>query len=77
VLDKKIPPVNNISISDPFLKRLQTLIADAPNVQLWYDQELPPKLGELHKDTSQALFGLSLTPEAAAQQMEAAAKAGS
>lgn len=77
VLDKKIPPVNNISISDPFLKRLQTLIADAPNVQLWYDQELPPKLGELHKDTSQALFGLSLTPEAAAQQMEAAAKVGS
>lgn len=76
VADKKIPPVKNISLTDPFLKRLQELIAGAPNVQLWYDQELPPKLGELHKDTSQALFGLSVTPEAAAQQMEAAAKAG-
>jgi len=75
--DKKIPPVKNIAVSDPFLKRLQALIVDAPNVQLWYDQELPPKLGELHKDTSQALFGLSLTPQAAAEQMEAAAKAGS
>ncbi|MGA7816797.1 extracellular solute-binding protein [Caballeronia sp.] len=77
VLDKKIPPVKNITITDPFLKRLQALITEAPNVQLWYDQELPPKLGELHKDTSQELFGLSLTPEAAAQQMEVAAKAGS
>jgi raffinose/stachyose/melibiose transport system substrate-binding protein len=77
VLDKKIPPVKNITITDPFLKRLQALITEAPNVQLWYDQELPPKLGELHKDTSQELFGLSVTPEAAAQQMEVAAKAGS
>jgi raffinose/stachyose/melibiose transport system substrate-binding protein len=77
VLDKKIPPVKNITITDPFLKRLQVFITQAPNVQLWYDQELPPKLGELHKDTSQELFGLSLTPEAAAQQMEVAAKAGS
>jgi raffinose/stachyose/melibiose transport system substrate-binding protein len=77
VLDKKIPPVKNITITDPFLKRLQVLITQAPNVQLWYDQELPPKLGELHKDTSQELFGLSLTPEAAAQQMEVAAKVGS
>jgi raffinose/stachyose/melibiose transport system substrate-binding protein len=77
VADKKIPPVKNIALTDPFLKRLQSLIVDAPNVQLWYDQELPPKLGELHKDTSQALFGLSVTPQAAAQQMEDAAKAGS
>jgi raffinose/stachyose/melibiose transport system substrate-binding protein len=74
--DHKIPPVKNVQIDDPFLKRLQALIVDAPNVQLWYDQALPPALGELHKDTTQSLFGLSLTPEAAAQQMEAAAKAG-
>lgn len=75
VADARIPPVKNIAVTDPFLKRLQELVAQAPNVQLWYDQELPPKLGELHKDTSQALFGLSLSPEAAAQQMEAGAKA--
>jgi raffinose/stachyose/melibiose transport system substrate-binding protein len=75
--DRKIPPVKDAQIDDPVLKRLQTLIVNAPNVQLWYDQELPPRLGELHKDTTQQLFGLSLTPEAAAQQMEAAAKAGS
>jgi raffinose/stachyose/melibiose transport system substrate-binding protein len=74
--DARIPPIKNAQVTDPYLKQLQELVAHASNVQLWYDQELPPKLGELHKDTSQALFGLSLTPEGAAQQMEAAAKAG-
>jgi raffinose/stachyose/melibiose transport system substrate-binding protein len=73
--DARIPPVKDVPVKDPFLQRLQALALQAPSVQLWYDQELPPKLGELHKDTTQALFGMSLTPEAAAQQMEAAAKA--
>lgn len=71
--DARIPPVRDMPVGDPFLKRLQGLILEAPNVQLWYDQELPPKLGELHKDQVQELLGLSITPEAAAQQMEAAA----
>lgn len=31
-------------------------------------------MGELHKDTSQALFGLSKTPEQVAEEFEAAAK---
>jgi raffinose/stachyose/melibiose transport system substrate-binding protein len=51
------------------------LVANASNVQLWYDQELSPNLAQVHLNTVQALFGLSLTPEAAAQQMEDAAKA--
>ncbi|HTH59366.1 MAG TPA: extracellular solute-binding protein [Paraburkholderia sp.] len=74
--DHKLPPVNNVKIDDPITQRLQKMLADAPSVQLWYDQALPPALGEMHKDTTQALFGLSLTPEAAAQQMQAAAKKG-
>lgn len=74
--DHKVPPVNKVKIDDPFLQRLQTQLAAAPSVQLWYDQALPPALGELHKDTVQQLFGLSLTPEAAAEQMEAASKKG-
>ncbi|TDN57971.1 extracellular solute-binding protein [Paraburkholderia sp. BL10I2N1] len=77
VSDHKVPPVNKVKIDDPFLQRLQTMLAAAPSVQLWYDQVLPPALGELHKDTTQQLFGLSVTPEAAAQQMEAAFKKGS
>ena len=73
--DKRIMPVKGLKTDDPFLKRVIDMVGEATNVQLWYDQELPPKLAEVHKDTVQALFGLSITPEEAAQQMEAAAKA--
>lgn len=72
--DKRIPPVKGLKIDDPNLQRVLKLVADAPTVQLWYDQELPPQLGELHKDTVQALFGLSMTPEEAAKKMETLAE---
>ena len=75
IADSRIMPLKNVKTDDPFLSAVYDLVAKAPSVQLWYDQELPPKLGEIHKDTSQALFGLSTTPEQVAQDMEAAAKA--
>lgn len=71
--DNRVVPIKGLQLTDPTLQRVMNLIADAPSVQLWYDQELPPQLGELHKDTVQALFGLSMTPEEAAQKMEAVA----
>ena len=71
--DNRIVPVKGLQISDPTMQRVMKLVAEAPSVQYWYDQELPPQLGELHKDTVQALFGLSTTPEEAAQKMEALA----
>jgi raffinose/stachyose/melibiose transport system substrate-binding protein len=71
--DDRITPVKGLKVGDPNLQRVLKLVADAPTVQLWYDQELPPQLAELHKDTVQALFGLSMTPEEAAQKMEALA----
>jgi raffinose/stachyose/melibiose transport system substrate-binding protein len=72
--DARVMPLKGIKIDDPFVNGLYKAIVEAPSVQLWYDQELPPKLGEVHKDTSQALLGLSITPEEAARQMEEAAK---
>lgn len=72
--DKRITPIKGLKIDDPNLQRVMKLVSDAPTVQLWYDQELPPQLGELHKDTVQALFGLSMTPEEAAQKMETLAQ---
>jgi raffinose/stachyose/melibiose transport system substrate-binding protein len=72
--DKRVMPLKGLTVTEPLLNRITQMIVAAPNVQLWYDQELPPKLGEVHKDSTQALFGLSLTPEAAAAQMEDAAK---
>lgn len=68
--DNRMVPIKGLKVSDPTMQRVMKLVADAPAVQNWYDQELPPQLAELHKDTVQALFGLSITPEEAAQKME-------
>jgi raffinose/stachyose/melibiose transport system substrate-binding protein len=70
----RIVPVKGLTVTDPGKLRLLKMLSDASNVQLWYDQELPPALGELHKDLVQSLLGLSITPEEAANKMEAAAK---
>jgi len=70
----RIPPVKSFKTDDPVLNKVIGLIGQAPSVQLWYDQYLPPELGEAHKDTSQSLFGLSMTPEEAAKAMEKAAQ---
>jgi raffinose/stachyose/melibiose transport system substrate-binding protein len=70
----RIPPVKGFTPKDPDLKNIVDLVANAPGTQLWYDQYLPPELGEAHKDTTQALMGLTITPEQAAQTMEETAK---
>jgi raffinose/stachyose/melibiose transport system substrate-binding protein len=73
----RIPPVVGVAnmIEDPMLQQVMQIVENAESVQLWYDQYLPPELGEVHKDTMQALFGLEITPEeAAAAQEEAVAE---
>lgn len=70
----RLSPVKNFKTDDPVLRQTLRLISKAPSVQLWYNQYLPPELGEKHKDTSQALFDGSMTPEEAAEAMENAAK---
>ncbi len=69
----RIPPVKGFTTDDPELQEIIDLIGNAASVQLWYDQYMPPELGEAHKDTMQALFGLEITPEEAAAAQEAAA----
>lgn len=71
--DGRIPPVKGFTSDDPVLQEVIDIVQNANSVQLWYDQYLPPELGEVHKDTTQALFGLSMTPEEAAKAMEDAA----
>jgi len=70
----RIPPVKNVKLSEPLLQKLNAMLAKAPHVQLWYDQYLPPEMGEVHKDTCQAMFGLTMKPEEAAKKMEQTAK---
>lgn len=72
----RIPPVKGVSemiVEEPLMQELVQLVENAGSVQLWYDQYLPPELGEVHKDTMQALFGKELTPEEAAKAHEEAA----
>ncbi|MDQ0861894.1 ABC transporter substrate-binding protein [Bacillus sp. V2I10] len=60
--------------NDETMKPLYELIQNATYMQMPYDQTLPPELAELHKDTTQAIYGLSMTPKEAAEKMEAKAK---
>ncbi|MDR6880833.1 extracellular solute-binding protein [Bacillus sp. 3255] len=66
--------VKGVEYKDPYAKRLADMVNVAKTIFWPYDQTLPADLAELHKDTTQALFGLSTTPEAAAKQMEEKAK---
>lgn len=68
----KIPPLKGVTGELPIHKDILTCVEKAPAVQLWYDQYLSPELGELHKDTSQALFALSKTPEEVNEEMQKA-----
>lgn len=69
-----ISAVKGVNYTDKFAVQLNEMLLNAQFLQTFYDQTLPPELAELHKDTTQALFGLSSTPQEAADQMEAKAQ---
>lgn len=72
-----IPPFGSdipSKISDPMMQKIYHTVSTSDTVQLWYDQSLPPELAQVHLDTTQALFGLELTPLEAAEMMEQAAQ---
>jgi raffinose/stachyose/melibiose transport system substrate-binding protein len=58
------------SIQDPLMKEVQKLVSAAEYFQLYYDQYLPPAVGEAVKDATQGLFAGTLTPLQAAQMIE-------
>ena len=72
VMNSKIPPVKGVEskISDPLTKQICEAANQATDVQLWYDQYLPPAVAQMHLDTCQELFGLTMTPEEANEQMQ-------
>ena len=69
------PPVQSAidAQEDPLIKEMLDIVNNADNVQLYWDQYLPPALGETHKTTVQQLIGLEITPEQVNQTMEDAA----
>lgn len=68
----RIPPLKDVTLSDPLLAELFAKVRAAPDMQLWYDQSLSPEVAEVHKTTSQEIFGGTMTPEAAAERLQAA-----
>ncbi|MBD1379605.1 extracellular solute-binding protein [Metabacillus arenae] len=72
--DGAISAVNGVEYEDEFIQEINEVLEGAENMQTYYDQTLPPELAEVHLDTTQGLFGLSITPEEAAAQVEKKAK---
>jgi raffinose/stachyose/melibiose transport system substrate-binding protein len=70
IADGRIPPVKNATLRDPILRELFDQIQSAPEVQLWYDQSLSFEVSDVHKVTSQQVFGNTLTPRDAAQKLQ-------
>jgi len=68
----KIPPLKGMELSDPILQKIFDDVESAPDVQLWYDQSLPPEVSEVHKSTSQEIFGKTMTPAQANEKLQQA-----
>lgn len=70
----KIPPIQGIEekITDPVAKEIVEAANAAPEIQLWYDQYLPPAVATAHLDGLQEVFGLTMTPQEAQESMQKA-----
>jgi len=70
IADGRIPPVKGVTLRDQNLIQLFNQIQSAPDTQLWYDQSLSFEVSDVHKVTSQQVFGGTLTPQQAAQRLQ-------
>ncbi len=61
------------AIADPNMAMVAEAVSAADYYQLYYDQYLPPAVGEAVNDAVQGLFAGTMTPEEVAQAVEAAA----
>ena len=70
----KIPPVKGIEekLTDPITKEVVEAANNASEIQLWYDQYLPPAVSTAHLDGLQEVFGLTMTPQEAQESMQKA-----
>ena len=69
-----IPVVNGAekAVTDPNMVMVYEAVSAAGYFQLYYDQYLPPAVGEAVNDSVQGLFAGVMTPEEVAQAVEAA-----
>lgn len=68
----KIIPLKDFKPDDALTQEILDTVNNAKGVQLWYDQYLPAEVAEVHKSTSQEIFGLTKTPQDADKELQAA-----
>lgn len=61
------------ALANPLLKSVAQMVANAPYFQLYYDQYLPPAVGQTVIDSVQGLYANSSTPDATAKAIESSA----
>jgi len=61
------------AVADPLQQSVAQMVSKAPYFQLYYDQYLPPAVGQTVIDSVQGLFANTSTPEAAAKAIETSA----
>lgn len=64
----------DVTSTDSFVNELEEMTQNAKTIQMVYDQTLPSEIIEVHYNTIQELLGLTMTPEEAADAVEAVAK---
>jgi raffinose/stachyose/melibiose transport system substrate-binding protein len=64
-----------VALDDPLLKEVQKRAGEAKYYQLYYDQYLPPAVGQAVNDATQGLFAGTSSPEDVAKTIEEAAAA--
>jgi raffinose/stachyose/melibiose transport system substrate-binding protein len=62
----------NLNTTDAHIRTALDQLARATYLQNYVDQTLSPELADVHKATTQALFGKTMTPLQAAQEMQRA-----
>ena len=70
VADGRLVAIKGATYEDEMTSRLATALEEAAAVQLFWDQYLPPELGQAQLDVSQGLLSKSMTPEEGAAQLE-------
>jgi raffinose/stachyose/melibiose transport system substrate-binding protein len=71
-----VPPTvkgAEVGLSDPLLKEVQSRAGQAKYYQLYYDQYLPPAVGQTVNDATQGLFAGTSSPEEVAKTIEESA----
>ena len=68
----KILPLKNFKSDNSVVNEVMDALSVSSGVQLWYDQYLPSEVAEVHKSTSQEIFGKTITPKEANAQLQQA-----